>query len=145
MFQVNVFYGSKGGGPTSFSSASLSVSSLLERCLSGGSTLRLNGELLSTPNPPALNSTSLDRRRGSLAIPPRTNPMSDDGADVEPSSAWWPFPLPICPFSSSDSLECERRGGHSAIRALTPILGTDMRGAVAGSSRPEGRCPFGVW
>lgn len=78
--------GANRGGPTSFSSCSLSVSSLFERCLSGGNTRRLMGELLSGPNPPPLNSTSLDRRRGSLVMPPRTSPKSDDRADKEPSS-----------------------------------------------------------
>lgn len=132
------------GRLTSFSSCSLSVTSLFERCLSGGNTLRLKGEPLS--NPPPLNSTSLDRRRGNLATPPRTNPMSDDRTDeeiVEQSSAW--RLLPICPFSSSDSLDCARRGGHSAIRARTPILGTEIRGCMAGSARPGAGWPFGVW
>lgn len=132
---------------TSFSSCSLRVTSLFERCLSGGKTRRLNGEPLSPPNPPPLNSTSLDLRRGNLATPPRTNPTSDDKTDeeieVEQSSPW--RPPPICPFSSSDSLDCARRGGHSAIRARTPILGTDTRGWMVGSVRPGAGWPFVMW
>lgn len=132
---------------TSFSSCSLSVTSLLERCLRGGKTRRLKGEPLSMLNPPPLNSTSLDRRRGNLVIPPRTNPMSEDKTDedneVAQSSPWWL--LPYCPFSSSDSRDCARRGGHSAIRARTPILGTETRGCMAGSVGPGTRWPLGVW
>lgn len=120
---------------TSVSSCSLKVNSLFERCLNGGSTLRLNEEPRSSPNPPPLNSTSLDRRRGNLATPPRTSPVSDDKTDeeteVEQSSPWWLLPLLVWPFSSSDSLDCARRGGHSAIRARTPILGTDTRDCMA--------------